>query len=202
MKILKIIGAIVALLVIVFFVMSLTSSPEGSLESSITIKAPPEVVYEECVNIKKLDAWSPWHNIEPEAFSYEGPEEGVGAKSIWNSENPDLGVGSLTIVEAVTNEMIKTDMVFEGFNGDFGSWIKLEPNDEGTKVYWGYDYSNLDLIGRFFMSIMDINEEMLPKFDEGLNDLKGIVESKPVPEPVMDEMAESDSTVVSEEDGE
>jgi len=183
MKVLKVIGIIVGILLIAFLALSLTSSPEGSLESSIIIEAPPAAVYEECVNIKKMDAWSPWYNLDPASFSYEGPEEGVGAKSNWDSEHQELGQGSVTIVEAEENRLIRTKMAFGDFAGDFGSWVKLEPVDEGTKVIWGYDYSNLDLVGRFFMSIMDINEEMMPKFDEGLADLKATVEAKPVEQP-------------------
>lgn len=198
MKILKIIGAIVVIAIIAFVAMALSASPEGSIESSIVIDAPPEMVYEECVDIKKMDAWSPWHNLEPSAFTYEGPASGVGARSVWSSENPELGNGSLEIVEAVPNKSLKTKMVFEGFNGQFYSWVKLEPQGENkTEVVWGYNYSDLDLIGRFFMSIMDINEEMTPKFEEGLADLKEIVESKPTPEPEMsEEMMESDSTAM------
>ncbi len=198
MKILKIIGAIVMIAIIAFVAMALSASPEGSIESSIVIDAPPEMVYEECVDIKKMDAWSPWHNLEPSAFTYEGPASGVGARSVWSSENPELGNGSLEIIEAVPNKSLKTKMVFEGFNGQFYSWVKLEPQDENkTEVVWGYNYSDLDLIGRFFMSIMDINEEMTPKFEEGLADLKEIVESKPTPEPEMsEEMMESDSTAM------
>lgn len=198
MKVLKIVGAIVVIAIIAFFAMASSADSEGSIESSIVIDAPPEMVYEECIDIKKMDAWSPWHNIEPDAFTYEGPASGVGAKSVWASENPELGNGSLTIIEAVPNESIKTDMVFEGFNGQFNSWVKLEPQDDNkTKVIWGYNYSDLDLMGRFFMSIMDINEEMTPKFEEGLADLKEIVEAKLTPEPEMsEEMMESDSTAM------
>ncbi len=198
MKVLKIIGAIVLIAIIAFLAMAWSADAEGSIESSIVIDASPEMVYEECIDIKKMDAWSPWHNIEPGAFTYEGPSSGVGAKSVWSSDNPELGNGSLTIIEAEPNESIKTDMVFEGFNGQFNSWIVLAPQGENqTKVVWGYNYSDLDLMGRFFMSIMDINEEMTPKFEEGLADLKEIVESKPMPEPKMsEEMMESDSTAM------
>ncbi len=194
MKALKIIGITILLIVTIAVIMAMMQPASGSLDSSIVIDASPEMIYEESINIKKMDAWSPWYNIEPAAFSYEGPEQGVGATSKWSSENPDLGIGSLTIIEAIPHEYIKTKMVFEGFNGTFNSWIKLTPEGEATKVVWGYDYSDLDLMGRFFMSIMDINEEMMPMFEKGLADLKNIVEAKPKPEPeVIEEEVSADS---------
>ena len=197
MKILKIIGIILLVIIVGCLGMAIMQSDHGSINSSISINASPESVYEECVNIKKMDAWSPWHAIEPSAFSYEGPEEGVGATSKWNSENPELGIGSLKIIEVTPNEYLKSDMKFEGFDGTFNSWVKIEEEGEGSKVTWGYDYSDIGLMGRFFMSLMDVNEEMLPKFDQGLADLKKIVESKPTPEPeVMEEGMASDSTAM------
>ena len=88
-------------------------------------------------------------------------------------------------------------MKFESFPGKFSSWIKLSSEGEGTKVVWGYDYSEINIIGRFFMGMMDINTTMLPMFDQGLADLKQIVEAKPAAEPeMMEEAMESDSTMV------
>ncbi|MEQ9169063.1 MAG: SRPBCC family protein [Fulvivirga sp.] len=199
MKALKIIVIILIIIIGVALVMAVTQPSEGSLESSIVINASPEMIYEEAINIKKMDVWSPWYNIEPSAFSYEGPEEGVGATSKWVSENPDLGVGSLTIIEAVPNESLRTKMVFEGFNGTFNSWLKLTPEGDATKVEWGYDYSELDMVARFFMSMMDINEQMTPMFEKGLEDLRQIVESKPTPEPeIMEEEIAMDSLAIEE----
>lgn len=199
MKALKIIGIILVLVIGIALVMAIMQPTEGSLESSIMIDASPEMIYEEAVNIKKMDVWSPWYNIEPSAFSYEGPEEGVGATSKWVSENPDLGIGSLTIIEAVPNKSIKTKMVFEGFNGTFNSRLNLTAEGESTKVVWGYDYSELDIVARFFMSLMDINEQMTPMFEEGLVDLKEIVESKPMPEPeIIEEEMAADSLATVE----
>ena len=203
MKVLKIVGGIVLVLIVViaiiFYSVVSGQPPEGGLEDSIVINAPVELVYEEVVNIKKLDAWSPWHNLDPDAFTYEGPEEGVGAISKWNSELQDLGKGSLTITEAIPNQSLKTKMVFDGMSGDFASSIKLEETDGQTKVTWGYTFQNLDNVGRFFVGLMDMETEMRPMFVQGLNDLKNIVEAKPIPEPEPDsaEIA-SDSPATSE----
>ncbi len=183
MKALKIIAGIVVglilIIAVVFFVVVSGQPAHGGLEDSIVINAPAELVYEEVINIKKLDAWSPWHNLDPESFTYEGPEEGIGATSKWNSVLQDLGTGSLTIVEAIPNQGIKTKMDFGGMAGDFSSTVDLEPQGEQTKVTWGYTFENMDALGRFFVGLMDIEKEMRPMFQQGLNDLKNIVEAKP-----------------------
>ncbi|MEM6525038.1 MAG: SRPBCC family protein [Bacteroidota bacterium] len=203
MKVLKIVGGIVLALVVIIAIIAYSvingQPPEGGLEDSIVINAPAESVYEEMVNIKKLDAWSPWYNLDPGAYSYEGPEEGVGAMSKWNSDLPELGQGSLTITEAIPNEGLKTKMVFGEMSGDFASSIKLEEIDNQTKVTWGYSFQNLDNVGRFVVGMMDIEAELLPMFEQGLNDLKTIVEAKPLPEPEPEVLeVTSDSTQVSD----
>jgi uncharacterized protein YndB with AHSA1/START domain len=197
MKILKIIVIVIVVIVVGALVFAMMQPSEGSIESSIVINASPESVYEEAVNIKKMDAWSPWYNLDPAAFTYEGPEEGVGATSKWESENEELKTGSLKIIEAVPNEMIRTEMKFGDFEGNFSSWVKLSAEGEGTKVIWGYNYSDLPLIGRFFTGLIDMDVEMMPKFEQGLSDLKQIVEAKPVAEPeMMEEVMEADATMV------
>ncbi|TRX49214.1 SRPBCC family protein [Fulvivirga sp. M361] len=204
MKVLKVIGIILAVVVVIFaatfFIVSSGQPAEGNLESSIVISASPETIYEEAVNIKKLDAWSPWYAMDPGAYTYEGPEEGVGATSKWSSENPELGIGSLKIIEAVENKSIKTQMKFEGFNGNFSSYLNLEPAENGTKVVWGYNYKDIDQVGRFFMGLMDVNEEMMPMFEKGLSDLKQIAEAKPVPTAeVMEPVTEASDSTIAEE---
>ncbi len=197
MKILKIIIVVVVVLVVGALAFAMMQPSEGKLESSIMINATPESIYEEVVNIKKLDAWSPWYKIEPAAYYYEGPEEGVGATSKWDSENPELRKGSITIIEAVPNKSIKTEMKFEGMDANFGSWVSIEPMGDQSKVTWGYTFGNLSLMWRFIFGLGDMNEEMMPKFEQGLADLKQTVEAKPVAEPeMMEEGMESDSTMV------
>ncbi len=88
-------------------------------------------------------------------------------------------------------------MIFEGMTGDFSSSIKLEETNGQTTVTWGYTFQNLDNVGRLFVGMMDMETDMRPMFVQGLNDLKTIVEAKPLPEPEIAEVA-SDSTVISE----
>ncbi|MEO0555038.1 MAG: SRPBCC family protein [Bacteroidota bacterium] len=201
MKALKIIGGIIFVLIAIIAVIAysiISGQPaEGGLEDSIVINAPASSVYEEMVNIEKLDAWSPWYNLDPDAYTYEGPEAGVGATSKWDSENPELQKGSLTITETIPNKSLKTKMIFEGMTGDFSSSIKLEETNGQTTVTWGYTFQNLDNVGRLFVGMMDMETDMRPMFVQGLNDLKTIVEAKPLPEPEIAEVA-SYSTVISE----
>jgi len=45
-------------------------------------------------------------------LQYEGGPSGVGAKYLWQSEQRNVGNGSLTITQSVTNDTIRTAMDF------------------------------------------------------------------------------------------
>lgn len=179
MRVLKIIGGVVVILIVAMVVFALLQPEEGHYERSIVIDAPPEVIYEEIDDVRSLDAWSPWYELDTAAFTYEGPESGVGGISRWESEHPELGAGSSEIIETEENKMVKTRLQFYDSDGNFYSTIRLDEAPEGTKVTWSYDFEDLDLMMRFFTGFMDMDEMMSTKFDAGLNKLKQIAESKP-----------------------
>ncbi len=186
MKALKIILIVLMLLVAVVAVIlgwATTVSGSGSFEKSITINKAPHLVYEEIINMKKYDQWNYWYTLDPEAFTYEGPEEGIGSISLWDSENSDLGKGSNEIVEFDLNKRVKTKLDF-GFSGDFHGELTLTENDGKTEVNWLYTYDNLDIIGKAFTGMMDMEAELGPAFEQGLAKLKAVVEVKADPVPV------------------
>lgn len=179
MKFIKIIG--ITLLVIIGFVLAIgfMAPSESNLERSITIDARPSKVFDELKGIKYINAWSPWRKIDPEGtrYSYSGPELGVGSKVDWESDHSDVGVGSQEIIEISTNSKVRTKMFFGGMDTpNYADFILTEENGR-TKVTWTFDGdmgSNPinKLFGLFMESLLG------PPYEEGLQDLKTLVESK------------------------
>lgn len=189
MKTLKTIGiallAIVAVLVVVSFLL-----PEKVLvERSIEIKAKPAVVYNQVANLKNWKAWSIWWKLDPNMqVEYTGAEMGKGMKYCWNGDPKSVGIGCLTIVDAIENESLSTELAFEGMNTGQGSW-KFETTENGTKVTWGMisDMSSPPVVGRLFGLLMD--GMIGPDFETSLNDLKTVCEAMPA-EPVNPNISE------------
>lgn len=187
MKILKILGVLILILVLLFAGMLVFGPSSGHLERSISIDASAKDVYEEVSNLKSFNQWSPWFQVDPNAeYEWDGPITGVGAKVTWYSEDEDLGNGYMIITEVRQNEFVGMDMKFDqNMNGDFtdegdekpyASFI-LKENGESTLVTWTFDISDVSGFGK--MMIIGLETILGPFYEEGLVSLKERVESKP-----------------------
>lgn len=167
--------ALFALLAIVGFFLP----REVQMQRTVTVNATPASIFEEVNRFENFNKWSPWAQIDPNTeYEYSGPKEGIGAKMAWTSDHPDVGSGSQEIVESIPNQKVTNKLIFEGFEPSFASII-IDGKEDGTsEVTWTFDGDmGSNPIGRYFGLFM---EEMLgPSYDEGLENLKKMVESKP-----------------------
>lgn len=170
MKILlKIVGALVALIVVLIAV-GFFLSPKFNVERSITIKAPPEKVFGALADLKRWREWGVWYVRDPKMeITYTPATTGIGAKSSWKSASQGNGSARLTKIESPKH--LEYEMLFEGFDRpSTGSYV-LEPAAGGTKVRWimsGDVGSNP--VSRWFAVFMD--KLVGPDFEAGLAKLK------------------------------
>jgi carbon monoxide dehydrogenase subunit G len=186
MKILKIIGIVLLSLIVIAVIAVSVMSPRAHMERSIVVNAPPAAVFQQLASFEKFNAWSPWIKMDPEAKqTFEGPQTGVGAKMSWEGEK--TGKGSQWVVEYEENKRVKNALQFEGMQGETFAEFVLEEVPEGTKVTWNYDsdvsnagFGNASMSKMFHAFAL---EGMLGKqYEDGLKDLKTIVESQPTPQ--------------------
>lgn len=189
---LKILGIVLAGMVVLIAGIAAFLSPKTHLERSVVVNTPASTIYAQVNSLKNAVKWMPWGLQDPEIqYNYEGPENGVGAKVSWQSKK--LGNGSQWIIESAENTHIKTGFKFDDFEGEYSSDINLEPAEGGTKVTWTYDgdVSNAGMassvMGKFMGMFMD---SMMGKdYEKGLNNLKQLSESQP-----KEQTAPADST--------
>lgn len=177
MKILKILGIIILVIIIIGIAGIIFGPTEVHMEREITINAPVDVVFDEVNGFQTFDQFSAWSEVDTSAMVVvEGPAAGVGASYSWESDNPDLGKGSIEIVES-DGRMVKSKMTFEGYPGEpYASWL-LSEVDGQTKVIYTYDEKNISGIMKLFSFA---TESMLaPMYDRTLEKLKVRVESRP-----------------------
>lgn len=175
MKALKIIILIIVAIVVLLLIVGLFLPKNVHVESSINIDAPAKVIFNQVNNLKSWDNWSPFLEDDPNMITtYEGPEEGVGAKSLWDMED---GSGNLTIVESIPYKKISTDLIFDG-EGEARGSLSFEETDEGVKVIWNFDMDNLSYPLEVYMGcVMDVM--MKPYLEKGLSNLKEYCENLP-----------------------
>lgn len=175
MKALKIIlGGLVGLfiiLVVIGFILPNTAHVERSVE----VNVPQAEAFAMLNNYKRFNEWSPWHKIDPKTkYTHSGPDSGVGAKMMWESDHPHVMTGSQEITKIDGQKYIEVFLDF-GPQGTATSYYELESSGSGTKITWGFDseFGN-DIFGRYFGLLYD--SMIGPSYEEGLSDLKKVLE--------------------------
>lgn len=136
-KFLKFLGILILILLVGYLILCAVSPSEVDIKRSITINAPKDVVWNQMVNLKNGDNWSPWKKMDSTIVSViTGPEAQVGQKSEWDSKNS--GSGNMTITE-VSGYTMKYDLVFiKPFPGTAKCWVSVEGTDGNVTATQAY----------------------------------------------------------------
>ena len=177
MKILKTILIAAGLLLLVLLIASQFLPAKYHVERSVVIAAKADAVYPWVNNLKKWPEWSAWTAAKDPTlvYSYEGPDEGVGAISKWDAKK--MGEGSMKVTASEAGKLVKFDLSFDHGKYLSSGTFNFEPDGDGTKVTWGMDGNvSRNPMDRFFSLLMD---SMIGRdFEEGLDNLKKKVEGK------------------------
>ena len=144
------------------------------IQREIRIEAPPAIVFEQVVDLRKNPAWSPWVAADPGMQISYGPiTRGVGASSSWTSSNAGRGSVRVEVAEAPTR--IQNALGFGDLGTGEGVWT-FEPVQEGeTQVTWTLTAHAPGLLGGLFAVMADTM--VGPSFEDGLSRLKQVAES-------------------------
>jgi uncharacterized protein YndB with AHSA1/START domain len=165
--------AVLAVAVVVVFMLPRVVT----VERGTVIAAPPEKVFVHVNSLRRFNEWSPWYERDPTMEqSFERPEERVGAKMSWKSDNPDVGSGRQEIVDSVPNERVRVALDF-GYMGNGTASYTLTPEGDGTKIVWDFrtDLGN-NAVARYFGLMFD--RWIGADYEKGLAKLKVLVESQ------------------------
>jgi len=166
--------ALLLLVVLISFVLPKMSH----VEREIVVGRTPDVVFGLVNDMTTYDKWMPWNQKDPNMKKVFGPTtSGNGAYYSWESTNPEVGVGKLTITQSTPSNLVATALDFGEMGISNGGWT-LTPTPTGTKVVWHMD-SNMDQgsflmkVGGKWMSALGIMDKMIgPDFEAGLVSLK------------------------------
>lgn len=175
MKILKKLLYVFLGLLAVFFIITLFLPKHAHIERSTTIDAPTGVVFNEVNDLKQWKSWSPWLSMDPDmSLEYGSTTSGKGASYSWESQDPNVGTGKMTISESTPNSFIKTVMNFApDMEDEMYATLKFSEDNGKTKVVWDFD-GDFKGMGKWFGIMMD---KMLgPQYEAGLASLKAHAE--------------------------
>ena len=179
MRMLKILGLGILVLIVLFVGIGLMLPRQVKIERSITIDRPAATVFAVLNGFKRFNEWSPWAAKDPAAqYTFTGPTFGAGAKLSWEGDPKTVGSGSQAIRLSVPYSRIGVDLDFDG-QGKGKADFALSPEGSGTRVVWSFDTDlGMSPLSRWFGLMF---ESMIgPDYEQGLARLKELVEQLPV----------------------
>ena len=111
--------------------------PRGwKVEQQVVIAAPPQKIHALLFDLKRWQDWSVWTRaMDPQLRNtYEGPQDGVGAKWLWLG--PKMGRGQLLIVASDPLRGIELDQSIEAEAPNAHASITFTAEGSGTRVTW------------------------------------------------------------------
>jgi hypothetical protein len=175
MRILKWLGGIVVVLAIVFVGGAFLLPKEVEVARSVEIDASAETVFPHVNGMKATQAWSPWLSLDPDvALTFTGPDEGVGSKMVWASEQDNVGNGTQVITVSDPGKRVETDLDF-GPMGTAKAAFILEGEGDATTLTWTLvtDTGNNPMMR--WMGLM-LDGFVGADYERGLANLKTLVE--------------------------
>ncbi len=166
------------LLIVVFVIVVATRPDTFRVSRSATISAPPAVIFDHVSNLHKMQEWSPFAKIDPNAkMTFTGPESGKDASFAW-AGNSQAGEGSMTCTECEPNELLGYRLEFlKPFKGTNQVIFAFKPNGDQTEVSWTMSGS-YNIVTKAFSVFMDCEKMCGPMFEKGLAELKTLSESE------------------------
>lgn len=173
------IGAAVIIIAVVA-ILAFAVSDSFSVEREVTINRPRAEVFAYLRLIKNQSVWGPWFKKEPTMKQeFRGTDGEVGFVAYWNGTTDDVGEGEQEIKRIVDGERVETQLRFiRPFESKADAYLITEDSGEGkTRVRWGFT----GLMPRpmnLLLLVMDMDKEIGKDFDEGLANLKTILEKE------------------------
>jgi hypothetical protein len=149
------------------------------VERSTTIHAPADAVFATVSDLKAFGDFSPWDKRDPAMKkTFSASTSGVGATYAWEG-NKEVGSGKMTVTEHNPPSRVRHKLEFIApfaAVADTGFDIAAAGADN-VKVTWSMQ-GRKDFMAKFFGLFMDMNKAIGKDFDEGLANLKRVVEGK------------------------
>lgn len=146
-----------------------------TVERSAEIDAAPEAVVPHVASLRAMDEWSLFAGTDPDlGIVYEGPETGVGARSIW--EGPQAGRGRLTITGAEPGRVVEMLLEMqEPVAAENRIRFTLTRDAGATRVTWRMQ-GERGFVGKVANLVYDPDEMIGAQFERGLASLKARAE--------------------------
>jgi len=168
---------ILAGIIVLVLILAMMAPKTYDVFRTIEISKSKTEVFEYLKYLKNQEKWSPWEKRDPNMEkNFSGTDGEVGAVISWKG-NKDVGEGEQEITRIVENEVVESQLRFlKPWKSQSDAYLKVdESGSNTTQVTWGFSGKN-----KFPMSIMmlfmNMDKAVGKDFEEGLADLKSVLE--------------------------
>lgn len=178
MKFVKILLYFIAVIVVIFLVLSFIGPSSYKVERTAVINATPEQVFKLTADFHQWPSWSPWQEIDPTVKNeIIGDEPAVGNIFKWEGDPEKTGTGQMEIIEMEENAKLlyKLSFVVPFEMGSTGGFTFETDESNMTKVTW-WDEGEIDFLFRAMMLFQDMDAQLGGQFERGLENIKAIAE--------------------------
>ncbi len=139
-----------------------------------TIIAPAPVIYNDLIELKNWERWSPWIEKNPNTkITYGDQTNGVDGSFSWEDEDGIGNIKTLTITPFTT---IEQQMQFDDYEPSKINWV-LNPTPSGeTTVTWQMKGENIPFMFKVYSALTGGFDNMIgPDFERGLEKLDSVI---------------------------
>ncbi|OJW77577.1 MAG: hypothetical protein BGO69_11770 [Bacteroidetes bacterium 46-16] len=175
-KFLRFIGILLLVLILIVVILGIIEPKDVTVERSITINGPREMVWDQMTQFKNGPNWDPWYKMEPDvARTYFGTDGQPGSGYNWVGKKTGSGTMKDT---GINGDKMNYALHFEKpMPGDASGFYQVSDNGDGTvKVTWNY-YQHMPFPFNGMQAFMSMDKMLGNTFDSGLVNLKKYVES-------------------------
>jgi hypothetical protein len=174
------IGAILALVAMLIFVIPFGLPAQYSVVRTVTIDAPPAAIHPSVNAVKEWPNWSAWtvERYPDMKLTYPGPDAGAGAN--YEFEGKSIGGhGKFEITKSHPDEGIEYKLDFDHGSMVSTGGVKYAPDGKGTKVTFSNEGDlGINPISRWCNAFGLMDRMMGPDLQTGLDKLKKKVEAE------------------------
>jgi hypothetical protein len=167
---------IVGILIFLVFIMHIIAPKNYRVERKIVVTSQIDTVFKSLCSLKEQQIWSPWAEMDPNMkVEYRGTDGLIGSVTHWVG-NDEVGEGEQEIMKIEGHTEIETELRFlKPFESTSIGFFKLKELDNQTEVTWGFRGEHT-FPTTIIMLFMDMEEQVGPDFEKGLNQFKAYIE--------------------------
>jgi hypothetical protein len=176
-RVLKIGGLVVLVLVAAVLAFAATKPDVFRVQRSASIQAPPEKIRALLSDFRGWEAWSPWEKLDPAMKrSYSGAASGKGAVYAWEG-NGNVGQGRMEITDTDASRVAMNLDFVKPFEAHNKVEFLLVPKGGATEVTWSMQ-GPVPYPAKIVHVFMNMDAMVGGQFETGLANLKRVSEGK------------------------